>query len=173
MSEKPKPIKRNPALVEFSKDHHFGLLLVWKIRQGQQKGIPAVRIGKYVNFFYQKDLMYHFADEETYLFTKLPENDLQRLRAEKEHAEVRALVSSIKHEPEAGHWLTELANLLEAHIRFEERELFNRLQNTMSEKELLKLLNGVPARPHLRDDEWEDQFWLRTETNAKDKNHAD
>lgn len=37
--EVKKPIKRNAAIVEFSKDHHFALLLVWKIREGLKKSI--------------------------------------------------------------------------------------------------------------------------------------
>lgn len=172
MSKKNRPLKRNPALVEFSKDHHFGLLLVWKIRQGQRKGISTARIGSYVSFFYQEDLAQHFADEEEYLFSELPANDPLRLRAEREHAEVRALVSSIKHEPYEGLWLTEFAELLERHIRFEERELLNQLQSRMSEQQLLKLLHEVPARPHPKDDAWEDQFWARTPKKVEEKSHV-
>ncbi len=161
MSIPNKPIKRNPALVEFSKDHHFGLLLVWKIRQGQRADIPSVRISNYITHFYEEDLVHHFADEEKHLFIHLPESDPWRKRAEKEHAEVRSLVSSIKQNPENVRWHPMFANLLEAHIRFEERELFNQLQSCMSEEQLLKLLQEVPARPHLNDDDWKDHFWER------------
>ena len=176
MSEKNKPIKRNPALVEFSKDHHFGLLLVWKIRQGQRTGIPPVRIANYVSVFYEEDLAQHFADEEKYLFSKLPAENPQRRRAEKEHAEVRALISSIREDPFGHHWLKEFANLLEAHIRFEERELFNQLQASMSQEELLQLLKEVPARPHMDEDAWKDKFWERKGEKEKrikkEKHHA-
>ncbi len=172
MSEKVKPIKRNPALVEFSKDHHFGLLLVWKIRQGQRKEIPPVRIANYISFFFHEDLIHHFADEEKYLFIKLPLTDIQRKRAEGEHAEIRSLVAGIKQNPFDRGLLTEFADLLEGHIRFEERELFNRLQAVMSEEELLKLLNEVPARPHPGDDAWEDNFWEREEKKVKEKSYA-
>ena len=47
------PIKRHQAIVSFSKDHHFGLLLVWKIRQGLKKSIDPVRISNYVLFFFK------------------------------------------------------------------------------------------------------------------------
>ncbi|WP_017730909.1 hemerythrin domain-containing protein [Nafulsella turpanensis] len=161
MSKKTKPIKRSPALVEFSKDHHFGLLLVWKIRQGQRAGIPPVRIAQYVTYFYEQDLQHHFADEEKFLFPTLHEHNSLRQRAEREHAEIRGLVSSIRHFPFDPEWLKSFAELLEAHIRFEERELFNQLQTLMSEAELLKLLKEVPARPHLEDEKWRDRFWER------------
>lgn len=169
MSGSHKPIKRNPALVEFSKDHHFGLLLVWKIRQGQRNEIPPVRISNYILYFYEQDLVHHFADEEKHLFIHLAEKDPLRLRAEREHAQVRSLVSSIRQNPENEGWHTEFTQLLEGHIRFEERELFNQLQATMSEEELLTLLKEVPARPHLDDEDWNDQFWKR---QAKDKKYA-
>ena len=50
------PIKRHQAIVSFSKDHHFGLLLVWKIRQGLNKAVSAERISNYVLFFLRKTL---------------------------------------------------------------------------------------------------------------------
>ena len=172
MIEKTKPIKRNPALVEFSKDHHFGLLLVWKIRQGRRNNIPAVRISQYVIHFYEEDLAQHFADEEKYLFSSLRESDPWRLRAENDHAEIRSLVESIRQSPYDGFWLQEFSDLLEGHIRFEERELFNQLQASMSEEQLLKILKEVPARPHLNDEDWEDHFWVRSVKNVKEKNYA-
>ena len=62
------PIKRHQAVVSFSKDHHFGLLLVWKIRQGLGKSVNAERISKYVVYFFKEDLEKHFKDEELLLF---------------------------------------------------------------------------------------------------------
>lgn len=167
MSLKSKPIKRSPALVEFSRDHHYGLLLVWKIRQGQRTGIPPVRISEYVSFFYQEDLGHHFTDEEVYLFPILDEDNPGRQRAEREHAEIRSLIGSIRQEPAHSAWLSQFAGLLEAHIRFEERELFNQLQASMREDELLQLLKEVPARPHIEDGVWKDEFWARKEMNRK------
>lgn len=50
------PIKRHQAIVSFSKDHHFGLLLIWKIRQGLNKAVNPERISNYVTFFLKKTL---------------------------------------------------------------------------------------------------------------------
>src|SRR5689334_13185882 len=58
--EKCNPIKRSNAFVQFSKDHHFGLLLVWKIRQDLTKEINATEISKYVYDFFMDDLQQHF-----------------------------------------------------------------------------------------------------------------
>lgn len=62
------PIKRHQAIISFSKDHHFGLLLVWKIRQVLEKAVNAERISKYVVYFFKEDLEKHFKDEELLLF---------------------------------------------------------------------------------------------------------
>ena len=64
------PIKRHQALVSYSKEHHFGLLLVWKIRQGLMNAVSPERIGKYVLFFFNEDLKTHFKEEEQLLFCK-------------------------------------------------------------------------------------------------------
>lgn len=69
--ETKKPIKRNAAIVEFSEDHHFALLLVWKIREGLKKSIDPVRINRYAIHFFDTDLTHHFKDEEEMLFNKL------------------------------------------------------------------------------------------------------
>jgi hypothetical protein len=172
MKKLPKPIKRDPALVEFSKDHHFGLLLVWKIRHGLRTGIAPVRISRYVSCLFVAELAQHFADEEAYLFPQLAATDPLRLRAEQEHAELRALVASLRKKYNEAETLLAFAELLEAHIRFEERELFNQLQASLSSEQLLQLLGEVPARPHLSDGAWEDPFWARTETR-KENSHAD
>ncbi len=82
------PIKRHQALVSFSKEHHFGLLLVWKIRQGLDNAVSAERISKYVLFFFNEDLKTHFKEEEELLFSKLPATDALRVRAEEEHKEI-------------------------------------------------------------------------------------
>ena len=172
MKEEVKPIKRSPALVAFSKDHHFGLLLVWKIRQGQRTGIPPVRIAQYITYFYEEDLAQHFADEEEFLFPTLPPDHPQRLRAEREHAQVRSLMSSIRQFPSDPEWLAAFADLLEAHIRFEERELFNQLQVYLNDEELIQLLQDVPPRAHPDDEDWLDRFWERKQNKAESHSHA-
>lgn len=48
-------LKRHQALVSFSKEYQFGLLLVWKIRQGLLNAANAELIGNYVLFFFNED----------------------------------------------------------------------------------------------------------------------
>ena len=56
------PIKRHQALVAFSKDHHFGLLLIWKIKQGLANAIRVERITNYILYFFEEYLLQHFKE---------------------------------------------------------------------------------------------------------------
>ncbi len=64
-----KPIKRNENMVPLSRDHHFGLLFCWKIRQGLKAKIDLERIRKYILHFWKSHLEQHFKEEETLLFS--------------------------------------------------------------------------------------------------------
>lgn len=154
------PIKRHPAMVSFSKDHHFGLLLVWKIRQGLKKSIEAGRIGKYVLFFFSEDLLKHFWDEEKLLFSRLRADDLLRIQAEEDHAVIYQLIKDIRNQTEDTVLLTQLADRLEKHIRFEERELFNHLQSVIGADELALIEKRIGNDSKEIDEKWDDIFWI-------------
>jgi iron-sulfur cluster repair protein YtfE (RIC family) len=153
------PIKRHPAIVSFSKEHHFGLLLVWKIRQGLKKSIPAERISNYVLFFFREDLDNHFKEEEQLLFSKLPAGDELRIKAERDHLEIYQLVDAIKNNKTDAGLLSEMADKLEEHIRFEERELFNHLQTNISADDLKEIEKRFSNTGNGMDEKWEDHFW--------------
>jgi iron-sulfur cluster repair protein YtfE (RIC family) len=153
------PIKRHPAIVSFSKDHHFGLLLVWKIRQGLNKAIDAERISNYVLYFFKEDLGKHFKEEEQLLFSRLPGDDPLRMQAEAAHQSIYKLITAIHENKNDTSLLSQMANELESHIRFEERELFNHLQTNIPEKELEKIAERFSADNKTIDDKWEDAFW--------------
>ena len=153
------PIKRHPSIVSFSKDHHFGLLLVWKIRQGLSKTIDPVRISSYVLFFFKEDLEKHFRQEEELLFTKLPFDDPSRKQAEADHESIYKLVAAIEKAKDDKILLNQLAGELEKHIRFEERELFNHLQNNIRAGDLEEIVDRVPNGGKAIDEKWKDAFW--------------
>ena len=158
--EPKKPIKRNPAIVTFLKDHHFALLLVWKIRQGLKKEIEPSRIINYVAHFFDTDLIFHFEEEETLLFSKLPSDNLLRLQAEEEHKLIKFEIDALRKNSDDKMGIENFANILEKHIRFEERELFNYLQEIFSEDELSEIAEAMEARTREHEIAWKDEFWL-------------
>lgn len=153
------PIKRHPAVISFSRDHHFGLLLGWKIRQGLNKAVDPERISNYVLYFFDKELEKHFSEEETLLFSQLPAANELRQRAEKDHAGLRQLIGAIRENKQNKTALLQLADDLDKHIRFEERELFGYLQNNLTEKALEAAGSRSANNSQAIDDQWQDVFW--------------
>ena len=162
MTKSTTPIKRSPALVQFSKDHHFALLLIWKVRQGLRFGIELQRINNYIIFFFQNYLEEHFKEEEDLLFVHLDYNNASRTVAEEDHKTIREIMEEIKSDPKNKTISTEFINRLEKHIRFEERELFNELQNTLNESDLNMIAEKMDTlHPALKEDNWKDTFWVK------------
>lgn len=158
-----KPLKRHEALVPLSRDHHFGLLLVWKIRQGLAFEVRLTRICDYVIYYVGHRILPHFQLEEAEVFPFLEENDSLRQQAEEQHKAIRATFDGIKRgAPEAmSQSLDELAERLEAHIRFEERTLFEHMQAVLSPERLERLGEKIAASHRFADEIWEDEFWKK------------
>lgn len=153
--EKKKPIKRHPALQPLSRQHHFGLLFSWKIRKGFSKNIEIERLQAYAKWFFEQEIEPHFHDEEAYLFPILePGNELVE-RALKEHRRIKRLFNNTD-DPEKS--LHQLEEELDAHIRFEERILFNEIQKVATEAQLAKVEEihaSLGKHPDYPDPFWE------------------
>ncbi|MBH2003662.1 MAG: hemerythrin domain-containing protein [Sphingobacteriia bacterium] len=155
----PAPIKRHPAIVSFSKDHHFGLLLIWKIRQGLTRSISVERISNYILYFFKEDLASHFREEEELLFSKLSSEDPLRQRAETDHLLIYSLIRDIESNKSDEVLLNLFATELEKHIRFEERDLFNHIQEVLGVEALLEISRRFSGSKHDIDEKWQDNFW--------------
>lgn len=158
-THKTKPIKRNPAIINFSREHHFGLLLCWKIRQGIKKGTEPARIAAYTSFFFENDLKKHFADEERLLFPALLPDHPFRIRAEADHRVIRERMHIVERGKVDAAFLSSLADYLENHIRFEERIMFNFIQQQLGEEKLAAIEAQYRQKPEDLDKQWEDHFW--------------
>lgn len=151
---KTKPIKRHKALQNFSREHHHGLLLCWKIRTGVSKGISQERIKKYVDWFFEQHLVPHFTEEEKYIFSVLGNQHGLIKRALAEHRRLTRLFTDTKNITRSLHRIEEE---LEQHIRFEERVLFNEIQQVATEQQLKTILK-LHTDGKFNDNE-SDKFW--------------
>jgi hypothetical protein len=151
------PITREKFLTPLSRQHHHGLLLCWKIRTGFRKNVEIGRILSYAEWFYKYHLIPHFEIEEKYVFAVLGnENELVK-RALKEHRKLRRLFEGINEDHKN---LGLIEEILDAHIRFEERVLFNEIQAVASPQELEEILTRHSDDTGLNDNEaWADEFW--------------
>ncbi|MBX3239450.1 MAG: hemerythrin domain-containing protein [Chitinophagaceae bacterium] len=146
-------MKRHESIVPLSRDHHFGLLCCWKIRQGIRKGVAPERIQNYARYFFNEHLQPHFEEEESLLF-RYADDELCK-RAIAEH---RQIADIIEKNPDD---LTGFADRLDTHIRFEERFLFPHLEKTLPEETLAVVgdqLRELHANP--KPDNYEDEFWV-------------
>jgi len=155
------PLKRHTALIPLSQDHHSGLLLVWKIRQGLKTGVDSGRVKSYIKYFAEEHLEPHFIIEEELVFSYLGKNDSMRMQAEQEHELLRSHIHDIIVQNADDSLLKKFADTLEAHIRFEERKLFQHMQAELMDKDLAEMELAV-MRVHSKAQEiWDDQFWVK------------
>ena len=128
-----KPIKRNKLLQPLSREHHHSLLLSWKIRTGFKKNIEPERIKKYADWFFHHHVRPHFEIEEKYIFPILGMDQELVKQAMAEH---RRLIRLFSDNDEIEKSLSLLEEELERHIRFEERVLFNEIQQIATDEQL-------------------------------------
>src|SRR5690606_29825321 len=134
--KKTTPIKRHKALQSFSRQHHYGLLFSWKLRKGFSKNIAPERLYKFAKWFFEHEIKPHFQEEEKYIFPLLDAKNELRIRALREHRRIERLFMDAER-PEKS--LNLLEEELDAHIRFEERILFNEIQKVATDAQLQKI----------------------------------
>lgn len=153
-------MKRHESIVVLSREHHLGLLFCWKIRQGVRKQIAVGRMHAYVCYFWEQQLQPHFSEEESLLFAG--SDDPLCRQALAEHQEIRQAIAvwdGLRSVSEEG--LLALADLLDRHIRFEERILFPHLEQTLSEQVLMRIgVHLAEAHPLPSKDTYTDEFWV-------------
>lgn len=151
---KTQPIKRNKWLQPLSREHHHSLLLCWKIRTGFSKGIEVERMKKYADWFFKNHIQPHFEVEEKYIFPVLGnENELVK-KALSEH---RRLTRLFENRDEIEKSLSLIEEELESHIRFEERVLFNEIQQIATEEQLKRITAMHIEEPF--QENTQDEFW--------------
>ena len=147
-------MKRHEALVQLSRDHHFGLLLCWKLKEGLKRGVSPDRMEAYIKAFYEQNLKPHFQEEEETVFKLLGEDHPLIKEAMEQHQKFHQLIGDGL---DSAKKIQEFRDLLELHIRTEERQIFPEIEQVASEEQLQNLLNY--DYPALKEPEWDDVFW--------------
>ena len=147
-------MKRHDALVQLSRDHHFGLLLCWKLKEGLKKEIAVERMEKYIRLFYSTNLKDHFAEEEESIFKILGNDHPLIAEAISQHQIFRKMVENGFKNPEE---IETFRALLELHIRTEERVIFPEIEKQATDEQLEAILNL--NHPELKEPEYDDLFW--------------
>lgn len=135
-------MQRDPSLVPLSRQHFRALVLCMRIhRKRARRGVLQREMLR----LWAGDVRFHFQAEEKFLFPAARRIAslaplVRELRAE--HTRLRRTFAAARRRALKAEELTRFADLLEAHIRKEERRLFEQCQKRMSAKEL----GGIGSR---------------------------
>ena len=151
---KESELKRHPALIPLSHDHHAELVQARRLRLASGSDVVEARVAaaeQYVTAF--AETTSHFRVEEEKLFPllalRVDSSLLQQVLAE--HEALRDLASALREEVArgdvGGETMLQIADLLESNVRREERELFPLIEETVPDAELraLDLPSSVTA----------------------------
>tara|TARA_R110000744_G_scaffold53134_2_gene113609 strand:+ start:451 stop:798 length:348 start_codon:yes stop_codon:yes gene_type:complete len=112
------------------------------------------RIKVYVDWFYRTYLVPHFELEETYIFPIVGNDHPWVKKALSDHRRLIRLFTSTAADMKT---LGQIEETLEQHIRFEERQLFNHVQEMANNKQL-----DIIEKQHSNEkfnDNISDPFW--------------
>jgi len=135
-------------------EHRYGLLFCWRVREGVRQGVEAERIARYVHSFWSQHLCLHFKDEESALFRHQSTPVFQKMI--QDHLLLRDRIQKIIATPDPVHpgQLVELVNLLDDHIRFEEKELFPYLKTHTAGNR--SFISSLQLKHQYADEFWKD-----------------
>lgn len=140
--------RRHNALIPLTHDHHHALAQTRRLTEaGAQNDSNVLRrcADDFVNFYLGR-ARHHFHEEEELFFAPLVDHEVVGsliARAVADHLRLHAMVRTLRRQLSTGELdgsgLSAIAELLEAHVRFEEQDLFPMIEDGLSESELLDL----------------------------------
>lgn len=136
-------MKRSPALTPLSRDHHQALAIAQRLRRAED----AEQATRDFDTFWGEHGREHFRIEEEVLlptWAVLGRADASHVaRIAAEHLEIRAAVLDLER-PDLER-LRRLGELLQAHVRYEERELFPLIEDDLDPPALGRLAAAITA----------------------------
>lgn len=135
-------MKRSDALAPLSREHHVALEVALRLRRAEGADAAAARAA-FLGFFTPEGEA-HFRVEEEVLLPAvadvLPPDDADVARVRDEHAEIRRRAASLAADTGAAvAELHTLGELLDGHVRHEERVLFPRIEAALGDERLTQL----------------------------------
>ena len=143
-------MKRHPALVPLSDDHHRELAQARRLRRAaEEPSEERLAAGRAYAAAFFGDTVEHFRREEEVVFPLYAawarDDGALLARILREHMELHGLARTLRAEVAAGEVTPEtlraLGDLLHDHVRVEERELFEAIQRVVPAAELDALAN--------------------------------
>ena len=153
-------MSRDDRLLRLSHDHHHSLVLALRIQRELPTAdeVAAASLQADAVRFWTAGLQPHIEAENDALLSRIASHGDEGLalagRLQREHRELDEAMASVRNGSGSSTRrasLTRFGTLLGAHIRWEERELFEWLQSTLTAEDLLAaneaIVTRLPAAP--------------------------
>lgn len=143
-------MKRHTHLQPLSRQHHQGLMMVLLLQKGLKKNADTGIMQQFIRDEWQADLASHFQQEEQVLIPLLagkPFNHQLTARVLQDHATIRELVAKAENGALNAIEINYFSELLEQHIRFEERVYFPEAEKTLTAAELQQIGGQLTEHP--------------------------
>ena len=151
-------MKRAPELRDLSDHHHRGLVQARRLKRaatGDEANMPEETAEAFLEFW-QEGTTTHFREEEEVLLPVLARYREDLLGREPvvemllQHARIRGLIMGLSDEVKGGsvrlETLGSIGELLETHIRLEEREVFSTIEEALPEEALREVADRLEAK---------------------------
>lgn len=140
-------MKRTEALKPLSREHHHALFMAKEIKDASESEGDEVR-SAFLEFWRTEGAL-HFRIEEEVLLPGSglpgPDRDEEVARMLSEHLAIRRQAARVESGEADLAELKRLGESLKDHVRFEERDLFPRIEREMTADELIPLAAAIEA----------------------------
>ena len=155
-------MKRHKQLQPLSRQHHNGLLAALLLKKGIKKAADPKVMAAFILNFWSNDLQAHFNSEETVLIPALKETSFDETLSRRllnEHTALRSYIYSLQEDDASASTTEDFADLLEQHIRFEEKIYFPEAEKILNEQQLQKLGDALHENNEVNCMNYSIKFW--------------
>lgn len=153
-------MKKIEILSPLNHEYNQALIFCSNIRRGFSLSVEPERMKLYSNWYFHRNLKFHFEIEEDFIFSLL--NDRQEIIA-KSRAYQRKLKKYFLNQNEIEKSLSLTEELLESYIRFEKKKLISLITKKIDTKRL-NLIMDIYTNCIIYED-WGDRFWENKQLN--------
>ncbi len=135
-------MQRDKNLYPLSHQHHNGLMAVLLLKKGLAKHADVVVMGTFILSVWENELRTHFLQEEVQLHPdvlQIPALTQLYHQMKTEHHQIRKIIDDLRNGLLSVETIRLFHQLLEQHIRFEERILFPFIETHIAAEQMAAL----------------------------------
>lgn len=146
--------EKKKILLPLINEYEYALIFCRNIRRGFGLSVDPERIKKYANWFFHKNLKFHFEMEEDFIFSILNGKEKTIIKVRSYQRKLKKLFLNQTDNEKS---LSLIEELLETCIRFEKKHLVDMIIDEIDLKRLILIMN-LYANSVICED-WGDRFW--------------